>query len=257
MLRTLTKTSFFRLHFLEKFFVLSIKKAFTLAETLIVIGIIGIIAMLTIPTLNTSVGDKESVTRFKKEYAILTEAIDRAVAVYGPVGTGVINDTTDAEKTTRFATRIADFLKVQKDCGLELDKGCLPASTIVSKGLNDAQWKWLDANSRYKILLADGASVVFEVSTCTSTSCGEVIFDIDGPNKGKYVHGRDLFQFTYNPSSTLEPSVDPSSDVSLCTKYGACEAWILNFDNMDYLKATNGECPNGKTLDWTNNTSCR
>ena len=35
--------------------------AFTLAETLVVMGIIGVVAALTIPNLNQSTGDREKV----------------------------------------------------------------------------------------------------------------------------------------------------------------------------------------------------
>ena len=37
--------------------------AFTLAETLIVMGIIGVVAALTIPNLNSSTADKEKVAK--------------------------------------------------------------------------------------------------------------------------------------------------------------------------------------------------
>lgn len=40
--------------------------AFTLAETLIVMGIIGVVAALTIPNLNSSTADKEKVAKVKK-----------------------------------------------------------------------------------------------------------------------------------------------------------------------------------------------
>ena len=59
--------------------------AFTLAETLIVIGIIGVVAALTLPNLNHATGDKETVTRVKKIYSMLNDATDRAVAKYGPL----------------------------------------------------------------------------------------------------------------------------------------------------------------------------
>ena len=42
--------------------------AFTLAETLIVMGIIGIVSALTLPNLNSSTGEKEKVAKVKKIY---------------------------------------------------------------------------------------------------------------------------------------------------------------------------------------------
>ena len=41
-------------------------EAFTLAETLIVIGVIGIVSALTLPNLNSSTGDKEKVDKVQK-----------------------------------------------------------------------------------------------------------------------------------------------------------------------------------------------
>ena len=40
--------------------------AFTLVETLVVMGIIGVVAALTIPNLNQSTGDREKVAKLKK-----------------------------------------------------------------------------------------------------------------------------------------------------------------------------------------------
>ncbi|MBR2526233.1 type II secretion system protein [bacterium] len=58
--------------------------AFTLAETLIVMGVIGIVSALTLPNLNSSTGDKERVAKVKKIYQNLNDALGRAEAVYGP-----------------------------------------------------------------------------------------------------------------------------------------------------------------------------
>ncbi len=56
------------------------KSAFTLAETLIVMGIIGVVAALTLPNLNSSTGDKEKVVKLKKIYSNLEDAFGRAKA---------------------------------------------------------------------------------------------------------------------------------------------------------------------------------
>ena len=64
--------------------------AFTLAETLIVMGIIGVVAALTIPNLNSSTADKEKVAKLQKIYSNLEDAFGRATAVYGPIEDCVI-----------------------------------------------------------------------------------------------------------------------------------------------------------------------
>ncbi|MBR1681134.1 type II secretion system protein [bacterium] len=81
--------------------------AFTLAETLIVMGIIGVVAALTLPNLNSSTGDKEKVAKLQKIYSNLSDAVGRTQAVYGP-RTGWTNKS--------FADRMEDFLKISKKC---------------------------------------------------------------------------------------------------------------------------------------------
>ena len=55
-----------------------IKKAFTLAETLIVITIIGILAVITMPSLTGSLPDRNK-TMFKKAYSIVERTVAEAV----------------------------------------------------------------------------------------------------------------------------------------------------------------------------------
>ena len=74
--------------------------AFTLAETLIVMGVIGIVSALTLPNLNASTGEKEKIAKVKKIYQNLDDAIGRAVAVYGPMDEWFINDTTSEARGT-------------------------------------------------------------------------------------------------------------------------------------------------------------
>src|SRR5574344_1670122 len=54
--------------------------AFTLAEVLIVLGIIGIVAALTIPTLMANVQKQQYVTALKKFYSTQTEGYARMLA---------------------------------------------------------------------------------------------------------------------------------------------------------------------------------
>ena len=55
-----------------------IKSAFTLAETLITLGIIGIVAAITIPNLIHTYQEKQTVAKLKETYSILQQAIRTA-----------------------------------------------------------------------------------------------------------------------------------------------------------------------------------
>ena len=51
------------------------KLAFTMAEVLIAIGIIGIVVAMTMPTVINNARNKQLETQFKKAYAMLYQAV--------------------------------------------------------------------------------------------------------------------------------------------------------------------------------------
>ena len=59
------------------------KRAFTLAEVLITLAIIGVIAAITIPTLIQKCQKQVVETRLKKVYSVMNQAIQMAEAEYG------------------------------------------------------------------------------------------------------------------------------------------------------------------------------
>lgn len=218
--------------------------AFTLAETLIVIGIIGVVSALTLPNLNSSTGEKEKVAKVKKIYQNLDDAVGRAVAVYGPIDEWFVSDNTEVAQTTKFGNRITEFMKVSKNCAMTANSGCMTNST--AKTLNGQTSGALYDDStgdRYRVILADGTSVSF---SCFRDSC-IIFFDIDGPNKGPHVVGKDCFLLTAISDGIMPPKSPNSFDL-LVTGWGAeVTSWVINYENMDYLKASvlNGKCNSG------------
>lgn len=232
------------------------KFAFTLAETLIVMGIIGVVAALTIPNLNQSTGDREKVAKVKKIYSNIEDALGRATAVYGPMDTWFENDGDDVKLiSTRLAQRLQDFMKVTKDCGYGEGKmsGCFFNSNVLFNGSAAAQTKC----SSYYFTTADGTSLGMYINGNQIW----ILVDIDGPNKGKTALGSDVFlfqldfegNFVINESGNFENSGGRSIDWndSLITQ------WVIRNENMDYLKLVNKKCPNGTTLNWETHTSCK
>ena len=233
--------------------------AFTIAETLIVMGIIGVVAALTIPNLNSSTADKEKVAKLKKIYSNLEDAFGRATAVYGPIEEWFIAGT---DSITRTGDRLTEFMKVSKNCGREKNKGCL---NTTQKNMFDGGVTNPDNNTSYKFVLADGATVAI-------SPLGIMYVDIDGANKGATQLGKDVFFFVYyyEDNGIIDALYVPRADNMaqyigfLTPKSGQKEenagfatGWIIDYGNMDYLKLTSGgKCPNG-TVPTDANPSCK
>ena len=217
------KLTQFTAHYSQNSLLSALKKsAFTLAETLIVMGIIGVVAALTLPNLNSSTGDKEKVTKVKKIYSNLNDAMGRAIAVYGPYSDWILGDPNYDEDILRIAGRLMEFMKFSKDCGTNNsgNSSCFSGSNI-GIGLN------------YSFITSEGTGVAIATNG--------IYVDIDGPNKGTNTPSKDIFAFNINNESG---EITPYGDISMSTlscgcftnKSFECTAWVVNMDNMDYWK---------------------
>ena len=248
--------------------------AFTLAETLIVMGIIGIISALTLPNLNSSTGEKEKVAKVKKLYQNLNDALGRAEAVYGPLDEWFIGSDTPTA-TKKFGERMADFMKTSKNCGVSTGQGCFSSKDYCPLATNTCA-KSVDTQSSdpfYKVITADGTSVAFRVSNinCTQSSgqqsniCAYAYIDIDGPIKGQNKFGIDLFQFFVDSEMGVVPhgaeinTASTQESLISALRGGSQAGWVIKNENLDYLKIdANGKCSNStKVLNWSTNTTCK
>lgn len=59
--------------------------AFTLAEVLITLGIIGVVAAMTLPALVQNYKEQETVTRVKKFYSVFSQAYAQAILDNGTI----------------------------------------------------------------------------------------------------------------------------------------------------------------------------
>ena len=216
--------------------------AFTLAETLIVMGIIGIVSALTLPNLNSSTGEKEKVAKVKKIYQNLDDAMGRAIAVYGAY------EEWDKSKT---AGRLADFLKISKDCG-QNRSSCFPSK--IKEGTGSELMSGRLTTENYMVL-ADGTSIAIADSPVTTYS-QYIYVDIDGPQKGSATASKDIFAFSISSNGEILPVGDLDfAEGSLlscgCFVNGGveCTMWVVQNENLDYLK-----CADKLT---ENKTSCK
>lgn len=225
--------------------------AFTLAEVLVVIGIIGVVSALTIPNLQQGTNSKEVVTKVTKARATFGEATGRAIANYGDSCTWALNQSTAAAQASAWYDRILENLKVDKKCGLVGN-----TNTVCWNGDNlNASW--------YKVKLADGTSLAIYAWPSTITkgygcktagTAISVVVDIDGPSKGSGSYCDDLYQMSFDAAGGSAMSYSGNLTTA------GCAAWVLENQNADFLKATYSDssfkCKNGTILNWSTNKTC-
>ncbi len=94
--------------------------AFTLAEVLITLGIIGIVAAMTIPNLITTHQKKVTVVKLQKSISILNQAYKLSVAEQGQPE---VNDILNLDIEDYFNKYWAPFLKYSTYCNTPMDCG--------------------------------------------------------------------------------------------------------------------------------------
>ena len=168
-----------------------LKKAFTLAETLITIGIIGIVAAITIPPLVSKHREQVAVNKLRKTYALLKNAESMAINDYGDInGWDFIDLTTPSTgahpslNTRVFDKYYAPYLKTGK---------CKYTATI--KAANGTSMMSIYAGMHY-VCLPDG--IVLYGNTQNSGYTGTLVYvDLNGEKKPNIV-GKDVFTLFIN-----------------------------------------------------------
>lgn len=96
------------------------KVAFTLAETLITLGIIGVVAAMTIPNLITTHQKKVTVTKLQKSISVLNQAYKLSVAEQGQPE---VDDILNMQIEDYFYKYWAPYLKHATYCETPMDCG--------------------------------------------------------------------------------------------------------------------------------------
>jgi type II secretory pathway pseudopilin PulG len=169
--------------------------AFTICEVLIVLGILGIVAEMTIPDLVTSFQKQVAVVKFKKSYTNISQAIKRSEIDNGPVSTW--DFSTDSLNFMN--TYITPYFIAAKNCDTT-QNGCWPNDEIsYLNGSNESVTDYA------KIALPDGTFLALFVHDFLTNNHAHFYIDIDG-YKGHNTFGKDVFIFTLTPNSLYETS---------------------------------------------------
>ena len=247
------------------------KKAFTLVEVLVVMAIIGVVGILAVSNARRDTDEAEKVSQLRKCYEIIDTAFATAVAET----TSVDNWSWNNSSTYKVWNILKPYLKLTKDC--EQYSGCFRPGKPINI---TSEWDTdIDSSNRYgKGILVTGASIAVagcynnchdkgdrEIDTIADDDIqwAEVIVDVNGPEKGPYKLGDDVFAFRIVRNGDVRPYANDYDSryyrMADCINESGllCTAWVIQFGNEDYLKYVDGKCPDGKTLSWDGNHSCR
>lgn len=234
-------------------------KAFTLAEVLITLGVIGVIAAITIPSLIQNANERATVTALKKTYSVLSNAFNLAVEANGTP------DTWNGYTTRIGLSKLAPFLILDKDC-LDGSSGCFPAGVAYKYSKPAGDNGIYDDLAYPKVRLQDGTLIIEYarwagcVGNCGSTQalqnvCAYIDVDINGykpPNQ----FGTDLFRFYITKYGIVPQGSQQETWYTFAigcqnqsTSFGyGCTGWVLQNENLDYLHCNN--------LAWGTKTTC-
>jgi prepilin-type N-terminal cleavage/methylation domain-containing protein len=151
---------------------------FTLAEVLITLGIIGVVAAMTIPTLMNQTGQSEFKSGFKKAVSVLNQAIAMNVALensdFGMLSSGtegITGDNTDPQSILNALNERMNVIRIVDDANADLGGA-------------------FDETGNYTIFLNDGMAITFPQDAASCTEAGQddctMIIDVNGtrnPNR--------------------------------------------------------------------------
>jgi prepilin-type N-terminal cleavage/methylation domain-containing protein len=158
--------------------------AFTLAEVLIVIGIIGIVAALTIPTLIKNYQKQLTAMKLKKSYSELKQIIKLSENDNGDISGWDFTSKVGDEFSDKY---IAPYIKSTKTVVPTLQKYKYKQSSGKTESGLRISWNPV---SCYQLL--SGATICV-LQTNTSKDDEEIILDLNGYKATPNQFGKDIF----------------------------------------------------------------
>ncbi len=188
------------------------KKGFTLAEVLITLAIIGIVAAMTIPTLVNNYRKKDTTAKLKKFYSTMIQAIQLSELENGTSANWSKKDMAYDEEGN------IDTEGQQQASDEFLDQYILPY--IKYSKITDGTY----VNQSRKVYFADGTTI-----EAKNGSCMDFYFDSNG-EKSPNEWGVDMFMFLFCNSASDQKCISGITNSSVnFGAYTGCKEWS-NFD---------------------------
>ena len=226
------------------------KAAFTLAEVLITLGIIGVVAALTLPTLIQNHQKQVYVTQLKKAYSTLNNAINNLAAQQGVTEWSQIDWGADSNEVcgeeTKFFDCMGNYLFSCSNCTTEVQSLKFLANQMKAVKYKpvgrdcSAEFYYSSVGDSFckastVWITPDGMTFLFLVGSYTMA-----YIDVNGTAKGPNIGGRDVFLlFAVNgnkltPDGILSSQADEWKNCSATNLSTSCTAKVLIEGKMNY-----------------------
>lgn len=187
----------------------SFMKAFTLAEVLITIAIIGVVAAITMPILFRNINERVNSAREANIAQKITQAMDKMNA---------LGELEYFSTTEEFVNVLKKHLKISKICTNDKIEECWPTKTIKTSSGSNYEVKNAklgtdlhtgNRTNNVGLVLADGASIILTYNPSIGTKAGE---NVKASTKRLPVGFGKFQDFAY--SSTVTNAIDFVMDVN-------------------------------------------
>lgn len=236
------------------------KFGFTLAEVLITLGIIGVVAAMTLPSLVAKYKEKQSVTALKKAYSILNQAGQMIYNDYGNPDNWGISSNAQASMNTNIDI-FKQYIKTVKTCKFGEQSDCFYAGYYTRIDNDGNTFNAFNmADDGWGFVLPDGQAVRPWITNTardigmTRKIYGNLAVDING-KKGPNASNQDLFYFYFLEGGQVIPygmqgaTSNSFEDTCITNMDNGCTAWVIYNENMDYLRC--------KDLSWEGKHKCK
>ena len=180
--------------------------AFTLAEVLITLGIIGIVAALTMPALIADYKKKEDVAKLKKAYTIINQAFKLSEVDNGPsehwANAYDIGASAYYEQYWKPYFQGPSLCKTYKECGFTSQTPWKTLRGDVSGTVVD-----MDSASNSRVFFRTNDGILYGIFTTFGdmTVANSTIYIDINAGKNPNVLGRDVFKYTRVPGKGVLP----------------------------------------------------
>lgn len=179
------------------------KNGFTLAEVLITLAIIGVVATMTLPALMNNTAEQQAITGLKKGINTLTEAAQLSQAIDGFDFASMTSDSTDDVNVPSLYAMLANRTNVDL------------------KNTGEGKYDTGHGAENFAVFLRDGSAVIFPADTKADSDNAEqeddglphgipIVYDTNG------IKGPNVMSNCLGNAAGTEAGEEDSSDIEDC-----------------------------------------